>query len=195
MFTRTRSVNLGRGKKEQIQGGNYCQLHPKGLKLCVGNINKSLKSKELGNRHLKWKTDCISERRTCSRWSQSGSDMCFVWLWYFKNNINLSETCLSLCRACILRLSTFLTTLYCLFLLYLCTWCDWILQHLKYFFGFFMAVYDHSRKTLEAEIWDEIWIKWFINCAVASCWTSLFSSLKEDAENTTYYLLCLPNTG
>lgn len=150
MFTRTRSVNL-RGKKEQIQGGSYCQLYPKGLKLYVENSNKSLKSKELGNHCLKWKTDCISEQHTGSRWSQSGLDMCFVWLWYFKNNINLSETCLSLCRACILRRSTFLTTLYCLILIYLCTWCDLILQHLKYFFEFFMAVYDHNRKTLEAE--------------------------------------------
>lgn len=48
----TKSVNVGREKKEQIQGGKYCQLYPKGLKLYVENINKALKSKELGNCHL-----------------------------------------------------------------------------------------------------------------------------------------------
>lgn len=46
----SRPVNSGRRGKEQIQGGSYCQLYPKGLKLYVENINKSLKTKELGNR-------------------------------------------------------------------------------------------------------------------------------------------------
>lgn len=96
---------LGRKKKELSQGGNYCQLHPKG-RMWKTLINHC---KELGNCHLSGKL-LYQKQHTRSRWSESGLGVCFVWPWHFKTNINLSALCMAyaLCFSTFPSLSTVL---------------------------------------------------------------------------------------